>query len=233
MLQLRKIAQDFIGLFYPNLCEACGSTLVSNEQVLCTGCRYEIPKTNFWKADDNVVAQSFWGRVKIEKACAYFYFNKGSSYRKLIHKLKYNGQQKIGITLGRHFAQELKNNNWCNTIDILVPVPLHAKKLRKRGYNQSACIAQGIAEITGIKISTNNLIKQSHTESQTTKTRLERWENVAEVFTVLNPEFFEGKHILLIDDTMTTGATLEACAQALMAQCNCKISIATLAYAPR
>ncbi|MDR1056544.1 MAG: ComF family protein [Prevotellaceae bacterium] len=226
------LGKSFVGLFYPNLCEACGNSLVGAEQVLCTACRYNIPKTNYWETDNNPVAQSFWGRVGVDKACSYFFFNKGSNYRKLLHKLKYRGQKEIGFTLGRYFGQELKNKSWCNGIDMLVPVPLHPKNLHKRGYNQSECIAQGMAGVLELAVITGNLIKRTHTESQTQKGRLERWQNVSKVFAVINPQIFEGKHILLIDDTMTTGATLEACAQALLSSCNCKVSVATLAYAP-
>lgn len=139
----------------------------------------------------------------------------------------------VGVFLGKQFGIELAKTDWCKGIDLIVPVPLHLKKERKRGYNQSECIATGIAEITGQAVFCGNLIKTTHTESQTTKGRLERWKNVSEVFTVKTPEVFSGKHILIIDDTITTGATLEACAQALLNACNCKVSVATLAYAPR
>lgn len=228
-----QLAKAFIHLFYPNLCEACDKLLVGNERVICVSCRYKIPKTNYWRIDDNPVAQSFWGRVRVERACSYFFFNKGSNYRKLLHKLKYKGQKEIGIILGRYFGGELSKTAWCNGVDVLIPVPLHATKQRRRGYNQSECIAQGLAEAVSLPVVTHNLIKCVDTESQTQKSRADRWQNVANVFTVLYPELLNGKHILLVDDTLTTGATLEACAQVLLAACNCKVSIVTLAYAAR
>ena len=233
MLRLRDIAKAFIGLIYPNLCVACGNSLVGNEKVICLSCRYKIPKTNYWETDDNAVSQSFYGRIYLQKACSYFFFNKGSIYRKLIHKLKYNGQKDIGIALGKYFGNELNKVSWCEGMDILVPVPLYHKKQYKRGYNQSMCIAQGLSDATGLPIIIDVLVKVSDTDSQTQKGRFERWENVGNVFKVINPKEFDNKHILLIDDTMTTGATLEACAQAILSACNCKVSVATLAYVPR
>lgn len=227
---MKNIISNFIALFYPNLCDACGETLVSKEKVLCLNCRYALPKTNYWNEQDNLMEQAFWGRVGIEKACSYFFFNKGSNFQKLLHNLKYNGREDIGIYLGKLFGSELVKCGWCNAVDLIVPVPLHAKKQRKRGYNQSECIAKGMSESIKLAVVVNNLVKISSTESQTQKGRMERWENVSEVFNVYNPAEFENKHILLIDDTMTTGATIEACAQALLNSCNCTISVATLAY---
>jgi ComF family protein len=202
-----------------------------HEHVLCTSCVYHLPRTNYWKEQGNPVEQIFWGRVRLEHACAFFFFSKGSRYRKLLHQLKYHGKKEIGVELGRRFGLELKEATLYQTVDCVVPVPLHPKKQRKRGYNQSEQIAAGITGITGWALDTESVIRNHYTDTQTRKSRMDRWENVSDVFTVRYPERLRGKHVLLIDDVVTTGATIEACTTRLLEIEGCRVSVATLAYA--
>lgn len=228
---LYKLFSGFFRLFYPKVCAVCGADLVEGEKVFCISCLYEIPLTRFWNDKENTVAKIFWGRVNIENACAYFYFVKGSKYRPLLHKLKYKGEREIGSELGLQFGQALKTSALYTDIDFVVPVPLHPKKLRIRGYNQAEAVAEGIAKGLGKQLSTTHLIRTEFTETQTRKTRAERVKNVAEAFAVANSKEIKGKHLLLVDDVVTTGATLEACAAKLLEVKGCRVSIAALAYA--
>ena len=226
---LKPLLQQFIALLYPRLCEACGASLHRHEDVLCLHCLYHLPRTGYWKEAGNKVEQLFWGKIKLEHACALFFFNKGSRYRRLLHKLKYKGKKQIGVELGRRLGMELNTAALYQTIDTIIPVPLHPKKQRIRGYNQSEQIAIGIAETTGWILDTQSLCRQEFTETQTRKNRLDRWQNVAEVFTVKHPDAVRGKHVLLVDDVITTGATIEACAQHLVNIEGCRVSVAALA----
>ena len=228
---LKQIFSGFIHLFYPRVCAVCSTDLFQGEHVICLSCIYKIPQTRFWNDAENPVAQTFWGRVNIENACAYFFFTKGSKYRPLLHKLKYQGQREIGFELGLQLGQALVQSSLYTGIDYVVPVPLHPKKLRIRGYNQAEVIAEGVAKAMGVALSTKHLIKTEFTETQTRKTREERVKNVGESFRVVNQVEIVGKHLLLIDDVITTGATLEACAIKLLEVEGCKVSVAALAYA--
>ena len=221
---------DLIALFYPNICAACSEPLVQNEQLLCTTCRYELPKTNYHTNPDNEVAQIFWGRVPITYASAHFYFQKGGRVQELLHKLKYKGQQNIGIELGKMIGRDLRSSPF-NEIDVIIPVPLHKNKKKKRGYNQSECIASGLSEALKKPLNTDTLYRIVANPTQTKKHRYERWNNVEGIFDLTDPEKIADKHILLIDDVITTGATLEACASTLLLARNVKVSILALAKA--
>lgn len=222
---------DFLNLFYPKICQSCGNYLLKNETAICTRCLFEIPKTNFHLEKNNPVSILFWGRVKIEYACSYYTFAKGSKFQKLIHKLKYHHRTDIGIELGKHLGFNLRKSEFFDDIDVIIPVPLHPKKQKIRGYNQAKVIADGLAESMKLAVSDSNLYRSVHTQSQTRKSKLERWENVENIFQLHQPNELEGKHILLVDDVVTTGSTLEACAQAILNVKGSKVSIATLAYA--
>jgi len=222
---------DFFHLFYPSVCASCGEKLLNQEKVICTRCLADIPKTNFHSYSDNPVNQLFWGRAKIENATALFRFQKGSRFQELLHLLKYKGRQDVGEELGRQLGFELKKSDLYKNIHYVIPVPLHPKRQKKRGYNQAECIARGIAESMEITIETENLIRNTATETQTKKSRIERWQNVESIFTVKNPARLQNKEILLVDDVVTTGATLEACAQAILKTNGIKVSIAALATA--
>jgi ComF family protein len=228
---LKQLFLDFSYLIYPNLCIGCGRGLVTGEKYICFKCLVGMPRTNFHLVSGNPLEQIFWGRVKIEKATSWFFFQKGSNYQQLLHHLKYKGLRGIGVELGRSFGSELKITNFFNEVDVIVPVPLHSKKEKQRGYNQSLAIAEGLSQQLKIPIETNILIRRFYSETQTRKGRFERWENVSELFDLKMKDYFSGKHILLVDDVVTTGSTLDACAQKILSCDGAKVSIATLAFA--
>jgi ComF family protein len=224
-------SEDFLALLYPRLCAGCQETLVRGEEVICLGCQLDLPKTGFEKIMDNPVSQLFWGRAEIQLATAFCGFDKGGIMQHFMHQLKYKGSKEVGEMLGKFFGNDLKRCSPYLEIDLIIPVPLHPKRERKRGYNQSTEIGRGISAAMSKPLITGNLIRNHYSETQTNKGRFERWENVKELFSVKNPESLEGKHILLIDDVVTTGSTLEACANVLLKVPGVRVSIATLAYA--
>jgi ComF family protein len=222
---------DFVSLLFPELCAACRESLMANEHLICTECRYSLPFTNFHLQPDNIVAQQFWGKIHLEAAYSLYYFSKGGKIQNLMHQFKYKGMEQIGNLLGNIAGDQLIKNKVFNTVDFIVPVPLHKKRMRQRGYNQSACFAEGLAEKLNAEVEINNLVRLTATETQTHKSRFARFENMQEVFTVANPEKLMKKHILLVDDVITTGSTLEACGAQLLKIPGLKLSIATIAYA--
>ena len=222
---------DFISLFFPELCQACGESLVTGEELICTDCRYHLPFTNFHLKPDNMVAQQFWGKINLEAAYAMCYFTKGGKMQHLMHQFKYKGMQKIGNMLGNMAGEQLAKNPIFNKTELIIPVPLHKSRLRKRGYNQSTCFAEGLAQKLNATVDENNLIRVRATETQTHRSRFSRFENMQEVFALKNPEALANKHILLVDDIVTTGSTLEACGAELLKVEGLKLSIATIACA--
>ena len=225
-----QLIDDFLQFFFPDLCVACGQILNKPEKVLCATCFFHLPRTGFHKDAGNPVSQLFWGRVKIEHTAAFFFFNKGSAYQPLIHKLKYNSRPDIGIELGKMFGAELRKTEF-TMADLIVPVPLHPKKMRIRGYNQSEMIANGLSQSLHLPVNTNTLHRGEATQTQTRKSRFDRFRNVEGKFQVRNISDLKGKHIILTDDVVTTGATLEACAIALLEIEGTRVSIVTLAVA--
>jgi ComF family protein len=221
----------FTELFFPRLCVVCGDKLIEQEHWICLHCLHHIPRTNFHLDRENRVAQLFYGRVQIEYATSFFYFSKGSQYQSLLHNLKYKGMKELGAEIGKHFGIDLMQSEDFSTIDLICPVPLHPSKEKKRGYNQSWWIALGISGQMQKELSDDNLKRVTATETQTRKSRFERWQNVEGIFELSNPEAFSGKRILLVDDVVTTGSTLEACAQTILSQTDARVSIATLATA--
>jgi len=222
---------DFVSLLFPELCAACGESLVANEHLLCTDCLYNLPFTNFHLQPDNIVARQFWGKIPVEGAFALYYFNKGGKIQNLMHQFKYKGMPQIGNLLGSIAGGQLINNEVFKSADLIIPVPLHKKRLRQRGYNQSACFAEGLAQKLNIPVEGYNLVRINATETQTHKSRFARFENMKEVFALTEPERLINKHVLLVDDVITTGSTLEACGQQLLTIEGLKLSIATIAYA--
>lgn len=220
-----------MGLLFPNPCNACGIPLYYSEHVICTKCLYDLPFTDYHIHADNRVAKQLWGRLPLNAAMAMLYFKKGNKVQNLIHNLKYNAKTDVGIFLGTKLGERLKVSALYSDIDTIIPVPLHLKKFRKRGYNQSTFIAKGISAMMNIPFSETDLIRSTSTDSQTKKSRYNRYENMQGVFKVVNPELMSGKHILLVDDVVTTGATLEACANELLKSGVAKVSIAAIAYA--
>ncbi len=224
------IFKPVLNFFYPRQCEVCGRLLTDGEKMLCMPCLLELPRTNFHLQADNQVAALFWGRVYIANAASYFYFYKGGRFQKLIHKLKYEGRRDIGRELGRYYGEELRNSVFASA-DLVIPVPLHRKKERKRGYNQSEMIAGGLCEVLKIPLVCGNLKRPDYTETQTKKSRFDRFMNMEGRFTVTDPLVIRGRHVLLVDDVVTTGSTLEACSGALLSA-GCKaVSVLTIAVA--
>jgi ComF family protein len=221
---------NFADLLFPRICAGCNDSLATNESLICSACLYQLPRTGYCREEDNPVARMFWGRVYLQNACSFLYFQKGGRLQSIIHHLKYKGQKEIGVMLGKMFASEMSGTPYVS-VDLIVPVPLHKTKYRKRGYNQSEFICKGISEIFNKEINTTSLKRVVSTSTQTHKQKYERWENVKDIFKVADPQSFENKHILLVDDVLTTGATLEACAMALNEVPGIKISVATLAFA--
>ena len=226
---MRGLIDDFISLFYPRVCYACGNSMFSNEEVICTFCRFHLPRTGFHGQKDNPLSKTFWGRVQLENVSACYYFSKGSRVQHLMHQFKYRGRWEIGVYLGRLYGSELKESDAFKDVDMVIPVPLHPNKLRKRGYNQSEKFAHGLSQSMGIELNTTTLLRTHASGTQTRKSRFSRWENVKEIFVVKNPEKIAGKHILLVDDVITTGATIEACAQHLLNHEETRVSVVSLA----
>lgn len=227
----RSYLSDFVSLLFPELCAACRESLLANEHLICTACVYNLPYTNFHLQPDNIVARQFWGKIPLEAAYALFYFNKGGKIQNLMHQFKYKGVKQIGNVLGRLAGEQLIKNDIFSNVDFIIPVPLHKKRLQQRGYNQSACFADGLAEKLNALPEFDNLVRSKATETQTHKSRFERFENMLEVFSVKDPGKLINKHVLLVDDVVTTGSTLEACGACLLKIPGLKLSIATIAYA--
>ena len=222
--------QDLINLFYPNICQICDTELHKNQNIICTNCVNELPISNFHLDNENPVKKVFYGRLPVENATSLLIFKKKGSVQKLIHRLKYRGHQEIGTYLGAWMGAELAKTDSYNDIDLVIPVPLHKKKLRSRGFNQVEKFGKEIASALNILYVDDILLKKSFSTTQTLKTRIARWGNIEESFVLVNAEKIKNKHILLVDDLITTGATLEACADAILEAENVKISIATMAF---
>jgi ComF family protein len=228
-MKLSEIVYEFSHLFFPNCCVICGTKLLSPEESVCLKCLYKLPKTNDFKEVGNGIETLLAGRFPFERAASFCEFSKGGMFQSIIHHIKYNHREKLGVAMGRLFGQDLLESDFICSIDVIVPVPLHPKKQRERGYNQSERIAEGFSEVTAIPISRDNLVRIVYNPTQTRLSKTQRWENVKNIFKVTNPSEFSEKHILLVDDVVTTGSTLEACAIALGKCSNIKISVATLA----
>lgn len=220
---------DFVNLFYPRVCHICDALLVKGEKVICVNCLHELPVTNYHLNNENPVKKVFYGRVRIEHATALLLFHKKGSVQKLIHQLKYKGQREISSYLGKWTGTEIASTKTFTEADLVIPVPLHRKKLKTRGFNQVEGFGKEIAQALGVPYMDNVLVKKSFSTTQTLKERLSRWGNIEETFVLMHPEAVENRHILLVDDLITTGATLEACANVLQQVKNVKVSIATMA----
>jgi len=223
---------NFYNLFVPKKCLNCGRNLNKTEKQICLDCLQKIPKTQHLNDTENKAAQIFWGRVNLEMVAAGYYFTKDSILQNLIHQVKYQGKKQLALELGKQLALDLKKTQNFDNIDFICPVPLHKLKQKKRGYNQSEWIAKGISEILLKPIMKDVLIKHKNTKSQTKKNKLERLENVKSVFSLNKNHYkFRKQHILVVDDVLTTGATIEACCIELLKIPNVKISAITLAIA--
>jgi len=228
-----KLLSPLVHLFYPDLCEGCGSDLVQRHNLLCLTCINQLPHTSFANHEDNPVEKIFWGRLKLEAGMSQFYFAKGSIIQKLVHEFKYNGNKDIGTYLGKMTGESLLNSSRFKNIDVIIPLPLFASKEYRRGFNQSAILCDGISSVMNIPVDKNNVTRKHYTDTQTKKHRTERWENVMNSFQINESRLLNDKHVLLVDDVITTGATLEACGAEILKGINTKLSIATLAFATK
>jgi ComF family protein len=222
---------DLAGLLYPNLCLACSRNLPPRQESICLSCQYKLPKTGFHEQRENPFTERFWGRVELQAGAALYFFNKSGRAQRLVHSLKYEGKQQIGVKLGQIYGSLLKEAPGFRQASLILPVPLHSRKERQRGYNQSACFARGLSQSMGIPWLKDGLQRREYTATQTRKSRLERFDNVAEAFVIPRPKQLEGQHLLLVDDVITTGATLEACALKLLELPGTRVSMATIAIA--
>jgi len=230
MSYLYDLWDDFVSLLLPRVCYGCGNHLMRNETLICTECYILIPRTSYHLKPDNPVSRLFWGRCLINKAAAFSFYTRDSRIKKLIHQLKYKGIKEIGPELGRIYGNSLRSSGFMDDIDLIVPVPLHPSKKRQRGFNQSDLISAGIAEATGIPMDPGLLVRKTGTKTQTRKSRYDRWTNVQDIFRITDESRLKHRHILLVDDVITTGSTIEACANEMLKVENVKVSVAALAF---
>lgn len=227
--RLKEWGQDLLRIVYPDVCEVCGCSLVRGERVLCLHCEMEMPRTNVHKEEFNVIHQRLAGSTPIERAAGMFYYYRESDYARLIHVAKYNDRPIVARCLAEKFANELQADGFFDDIDIILPVPLHRSKLIARGYNQSAEIACGISSVTGIEVGDNLVALRGHS-TQTKKNGYSRWVNAQGIYDVVDGEEIDGLHVLVVDDVITTGATLLACCDAIhKAAPKARISVLSLA----
>jgi ComF family protein len=231
MIGLKEIKNSFLHVLFPHVCCGCGTDNLPAESMLCMQCITALPETNFTIYPNNPVEKIFWGRLPLVTATAQYYFTKESLVQRLLHQLKYKGNRELGKQLGRLMGNDLLLTDRFSNIDALVPLPLFPAKEKRRGYNQATLLCEGISEIMKTPILNDVVVRVQHTESQTTRGRTERWENMSGKFKLTNPEIMKNKRILLVDDVVTTGATLEACGHELMQAPGTSLSIATLCFA--
>ena len=227
------LINDFLSLIYPRYCEACGSNLYKHEDLICNQCIITLPHSNYHLLSVNEINLLFAGRVPLVHALCIFNFEKSGRVQKLIHALKYQNQMGLGIWLGNYYANLLKAKSILDDVDLLIPIPLHKYKLKQRGYNQSECFAKGLSEVFERPMLNNCILRFSETSTQTKKKKFERWQNVEGVFKINNPSILENKHVLLVDDVITTGATIDATWQAIKDIEGIKISVISIAFAAK
>lgn len=228
---LKEALHGTAHLIFPQLCEGCRTPLLFQEKVLCMNCAFELPQTNFHHNPENEAALRIAGRIPYQNATAFAYFTAEGLLQHLLHRLKYSGRKAVGVYLGEQAGHALKNTDWIGNVQAIIPIPLHPKKEAKRGYNQSAIIAAGLSNILNVPVQMHALVRTRHTESQTRMSREERTVNVKDAF-VLHPKAqLTNQHILVVDDVLTTGATIEAASSALLHAPGLKLSVCTVGLA--
>lgn len=229
MTSVRSAVNDLIHIFFPHVCVGCGSDTVSIHHQLCLRCISELPFTNFFEQPGNPVEKKFYGRLPVSNAASAYFFTKDSLIEALLYELKYKGNKAVGYYMGERIGNLFLNGRFDN-VDVIVPLPLNARRHKKRGYNQAAILAEGIVSVWNKPIVLDAVIRKVNTETQTHRGRITRWENMDGVFEVAKPAMLENKHVLLVDDVVTTGASLEACGAEILKVNGTTLSIATLAY---
>ncbi len=230
MIGFHEIKESVLQIFFPHICAGCGSDLLNRENMLCIRCMDAMPETQYENHSENPMEKIFWGRLNIEKASAQYYFTKDSLMQRLMHQIKYKNNRELCLFLGRIMGLQLVKSNRFQGIDALIPLPLFPEKERMRGYNQANLLCIGMSETMSIPVLSNAIIRNEHTESQTKKGRMDRWLNMENKFEIIDEELLKNKHVLLVDDVVTTGSTLEACGMAILNAENTKLSIATLCF---
>jgi ComF family protein len=232
MILLKEIKDSVLHLLFPHVCSGCGNDILNEESVLCMRCIAAMPETNFELHPDNPVEKIFLGRLPLTGATAQFFFTKESLMQQLMHQFKYKNNKELGLQLGRIMGTQLKRSGRF-VVDALIPLPLFPAKEKRRGYNQATILCDGMAETMNIPVLDKIIIRPEHTETQTKKGRIERWKNMEGKFVLSDPEAIRNRHVLLVDDVVTTGATLEACGNELLKADGVRLSVATLCMASR
>jgi ComF family protein len=225
-----EIKDSLLHLVFPHVCEGCGSDILETHNELCLKCLSSLPETNFHMHPNNPIEKIFWGRLPVTYATSQYYFTKESLIQHLLHQLKYRSNKELGVYLGKLMGHALAACNRFSFVDALIPLPLFPAREKKRGYNQAAVLCEGIAEVLRKPVLKDVIRRVSYTDSQTKKNRVERWQNMEGRFELAEPNAIEGKHVLLVDDVITTGATLEACGREIIQAPNVQLSIATLCF---
>jgi ComF family protein len=232
MILLKEIKDSFLHLLFPHVCTGCGSDILNEETVLCMRCIDAMPETNFELHPKNPVEKTFWGRLPLVGGTAQFYFTKESLMQHLMHQFKYKRNKELGLQLGRIMGEQIKKSGRFEA-DVLIPLPLFPAKEKRRGYNQATVLCEGMAETMNIPVLDNVILRPQHTETQTKKGRIERWKNMEGKFILSNSDTIRNKHLLLVDDVITTGATLEACGNELLKADNVRLSVASFCVSSR
>jgi ComF family protein len=228
---MNKLLNSLSHLVFPNLCVCCDGYLTFQEEAICDLCYFRLPRFENYANPENSVAKKLWGRLPLVYSSSYLQFNSNSDVRKILHEIKYKGNRNLGIEMGKALGRAMLKIPQLTNADIIIPIPLHPKRELERGYNQSNLIAHGMSEVMGKHVYADSVVRKKYNSTQTSKKRYERFINSNEIFKVVKPQLLENKHAILIDDVITTGATIEACGNALLEIEGLKLSVVSLAAA--